>query len=515
MTQWTSLAEGWNPYSPRPARGRPLGAGGILALVAVTALGASVVLQGPRLGHLIETALPPFAGKLHIGGVTWRLRALGDLLTDEPTPIVVDELRITDPEGTVVLDVPHLEAKVRLRSLLKGNFSIETLRVPQALWRFAQLKHGEAIGFLAALNPKTPPAHPPDPNAPGTFFAIEDAELGDLTALFDFPGVWGLELRHAHGHVSLLQTGVDPHHPFFGFDATSVVAEGGGSLRILGDNVLPFDRVAITRIATTRERPDDIILDLAGADTGHSRLSGHGAFTGIYGATSVPGIDLHVAFDHAGDALTAVAAGRGLSELKVSGEQARITADLSQPFAKIQVGAQIAGLDVRYGDYRAQDVGLQLAFDGGAGRVNVNRLTLGAPGGGKLAVDAKLDTTTMGLGATLAFDGFHTESYLPADFRAVGGGRLDGRIEAQGELAKSRLRRGPARAAAGPRHQRRAPPRGARARAGRRLAGAGPHRGRDRLGRRGRSDRARLRRLDPPAGRLWGWRRRPPTCRAC
>src|SRR3569623_1944218 len=100
-----------------------------------------------------------------------------------------------------------------------GNFSIETLRVPQVLWRFAQLKHGEAIGFLAALNPKTPPAPPPAPNPPGTFFA---------------------------------------------FDATSVVAEGGGWLRILADNVLPFDRVAITRIATTRERPDDIILDLAG-----------------------------------------------------------------------------------------------------------------------------------------------------------------------------------------------------------------------------------------------------------
>jgi hypothetical protein len=416
--------------------------GGLAATVVVAVLAASAILQGPRLGRLIEGALPPFAGKLHIGGVTWRLRALGDLITDEPSPIAVDDLRITDPEGTVVLDVPHLDARIRLRTLIKGSFAIETLRVPQALWRFSQLKRGEGIGFLAALAPKpsaTPPP-PADPDKPGSSFAINDAELGDLTALFDFPGVWGLELRRAHGHVSLLQSGVDPRHPVFGFDATSVVAEGGGALRILGDNVLPFDRVVINRVATTQDRPDDIQLDLAEADTGRSKLSGRGAFTGIYGATSVPGIDLRVAFDHAGDALTAVAAGKGLGEVKVSGDAARITAELTQPFEKIKVAAQIAGLDVRYGDYRAENLGLTLGFDGGAGRVAVSNLALGAPGGGKLAVDAQLDTQHLALGAKLAFTGFHTDSYLPPAMRALGAGRLDGRIEAQGDLAKTKVR---------------------------------------------------------------------------
>jgi hypothetical protein len=413
----------------------------------VAVLAASAILQGPRLGRLIEGALPAFAGKLHIGGVTWHLRALGDLITDEPTPIAVDDLRITDPEGTVVLDVPHLDARVRLRTLLKGSFAIETLRVPQALWRFSQLKRGDGIGFLAALaprpDPKAPPKAPPDPNQPGSSFAINDAEMGDLTALFDFPGVWGLELRHAHGHVSLLQSTVDPHHPVFGFDGTSVVAEGGGSLRILGDNVLPLDRIVINRIATTPDRPDDIQLDLAEADTGRSRMSGRGAFTGIYGvngAASVPGIDLGIAFDHAGDALTAVAAGKGLGDLKVGGDAARITAQLTQPFEKIKVAAQIAGLDIRYGDYRAEDLRLTLGFDGGAGRVDVSQMSLGAPGGGKLALDAQLDTTRLALAAKLAFTAFHTESYLPPAARALGAGRLDGRIEAQGDLAKTKVR---------------------------------------------------------------------------
>jgi len=144
-------------------------------------LAASVVLQGPRLGRLIEGALPPNQGKIHIGGVTWHLRALIDLATDAPSPVAVDGLQIVDPEGTVVLDVPHLEARVRLRTLIGGSFSISGLRVPQATWRFSQLKHGDAIGFIAALAPKTPPPPPPAdaPVGPGSFFQITGAELGE------------------------------------------------------------------------------------------------------------------------------------------------------------------------------------------------------------------------------------------------------------------------------------------------------------------------------------------------
>ena len=173
----------------------------LVGLLAAGVLAASVILQGPRLGHLIESALPANRGKLEIGGVTWSLRALADILTDAPSPITVDGLRILDPEGTVVLDVPHLEARVKLKTLIGGSFSIHDLRVAQASWRFAQMSKEQSIGFLAALAPKTPP--PPQPagaatakNGPGSFFEIVNAELGDLNAVFDFPGVWGLELRH-------------------------------------------------------------------------------------------------------------------------------------------------------------------------------------------------------------------------------------------------------------------------------------------------------------------------------
>ena len=143
----------------RAAKITAIVAGGIVALVATAVLGASVVLQGPRLGALVEGALPANRGKMQIGGIGWSLRALVDIVTDEPSPITLDGLKIIDPEGTVVLDVPHLDAKVKLGTLLKGSFSIHDLKVGKAMWRFAQMKDGTGIGFLAALELKK--ASPP------------------------------------------------------------------------------------------------------------------------------------------------------------------------------------------------------------------------------------------------------------------------------------------------------------------------------------------------------------------
>ena len=399
-------------------------------------LGASIVLQGSRLGRLIEGSLPANRGKLHIGGVTWHLRAIADLITDEPSPISVDGLQIVDPEGTVVLDVPHLDAKVKLRTLIGGSFSIHDLRAPEALWRFAAMQKSDGIGFLAALAPKTPP--PPRPAAaadqPGSFFEIDGIELGDLNAIFDFPGSWGLELRHAHARASLKQSSVDPKHPTFGFDAGPVLAAGGGWLRILDDNVLPFDRVVINRVATTPEWSDDIFLDLAEADTGRTKLTGKGFFTGIYGDTSIPGIKLKAAFAEAGDALTAVVAGKHIDGLKLSGDGATITADLHDTFAKLKVAAAFKGLDVAYDTYRALGLGFDLGFDAGAGKVDVTKFGFGAPGGGRLALEAHLDTNRLALDAGLGLTDFHTESYLPAAIVPLGGGQLAGRIEAKADL---------------------------------------------------------------------------------
>jgi hypothetical protein len=415
---------------------------GLVGTVVSAVLAASIVLQGPRLGRLIETTLPENKGKMQVGGVSWRLRALVDIVTDRPSPISVDGLRIIDPEGTVVLDVPHLDARVKLRTLIGGSFEIHDLRVPVALWRFASLHNSEGIGFLEALASKNPgPPKPPDaPKGPGSKFEIVSAELGDLNAIFDFPGSWGLELRHAHARASLKQSSLDPDHPTFGFDAGPVLAAGGGWLRILDDNVLPFDRVVINRVATTQEWSDDIFLDLAEANTGRSKLVGKGFFTGIYGATSIPGIKLAARFTNAADALDAVVAGKNIEGLKIEGDDASVTADLQDQFAKLKVKAKFEGLDVRYDAYRALGLGFDLGFDAGAGKVDVEKFGFGAPGGGRFALDAHLDTNRLALDAGIKLTHFHTESYVPRALVPLAGGQISGQIEARADLTRKSAR---------------------------------------------------------------------------
>ncbi len=415
---------------------------GLVGTVVSAVLAASIVLQGPRLGKLIEGSLPENKGKLKIGGVTWRLRALVDIVTDNPSPIAVDGLQIVDPEGTVVLDVPHLDARVKLRTLIAGSFSIHDLRAPVALWRFAAMQHSEGIGFLAALAPKNPSPPPPPsaPKRPGSFFEIASVELGDLNAIFDFPGSWGLELRHAHARASLKQDGTDPDHPTFGFDAGPVLAAGGGWLRILDDNVLPFDRVVINRVATTQEWSDDIFLDLAGADTGRSKLTGKGFFTGIYGEKSIPGIKLSTKFTDAADALDAVVKGKNIDGLEIAGDGATVDADLQDQFIKLKVAAKFRGLEVRYDSYRALGLGFDLGFDAGAGKVDVERFGFGAPGGGKLGLEAHLDTNRLALDVGIKLTDFHTESYVPRALAPLAGGRLTGQIDARADLARKSAR---------------------------------------------------------------------------
>jgi len=94
---------------------------GLLALVGVVLLGAILFVQGERLAKIVTGVLPEMQGSLHFGAIFWKPRLLVDLVTDRPTPMVVEGLVIKDPEGTTVLDVPHLEVSVRLKTLIAGG----------------------------------------------------------------------------------------------------------------------------------------------------------------------------------------------------------------------------------------------------------------------------------------------------------------------------------------------------------------------------------------------------------
>ncbi len=406
---------------------------GLLALVGVVLLGAILFVQGGRLAKIVNGVLPEMKGSLHFGAIFWKPRLLYDLLTDGATPMVVEGLIIKDPEGTTVLDVPHLEVSVRLRTLIGGGgIILSDLHVGpnKSVWRFSKMIKLKGIGFLSAFDPKhpAPPPPPPPPGAKkekGFVFQIVNANLDGFRAIFDFPGSWGLDLRDIHAPASLLVDG----EGFVGFDVTNLEAREGGYLKVMSE-VLPFDQVFVNRVATTREWSDDIFLDLRQAKTGRSKLVGKGFFTGIYGANSVGGIKIHAEFEHAVDALTAVAKPHNITGLRLSGNDAKVVGDLWDPYDTLKIKAAISGLDAVFETYEARRIslkaGLEFATTAPTMTVKVENLSLQSPSGGKFST--QLTMAGDDITARLGFDHFGTEAYLPQGLKKLAAGKVQGHL---------------------------------------------------------------------------------------
>jgi autotransporter translocation and assembly factor TamB len=404
----------------------------LIGLILVVLAGAMIFVQGPRLAAIVNGVLPEMKGRIQFGSIRWQPRLLWDLVTDRATPMAVEGLKITDPEGTTVLDVPNLEVAVRLGPLLGGGgIILSDLKVgPRSVWLFGKMKKQNGIGFLSSFDPKkAPPPTPPKPpgakKEKGFVFQIVNAELDGFRAIFDFPGVWGLDLRDIHAPAALLVDG----EGFVGWDVIGLEARKGGYLRVMTEE-LPFDQVLVNRVATTREWSDDIFLDLKLAKTGKSDLVGKGFFTGIYGASSVGGIKIHAEFEHAVDALTAVAQPHNIAGLRLSGENAKVVGDLWDPYDTLKIKATISGLDAAYDTYQAKDValraGIVFATTAPTMTIKVEELSLGSPSGGRFRTGLTMagDDIT----AALDFDRFGTEGYLPESMTKLAAGKLQGHI---------------------------------------------------------------------------------------
>lgn len=415
---------------------------GIALLVVLVLASAMLFVQGPRLAAIVNGVLPEMKGRIHFDSIRWKPRLLLDLVADRATPMEIEGLKITDPEGTTVLDVPRLRVSVRLGPLLGGGgIILSDLWVgPKSIWSFGKMKQDKGIGFLAAFDPRkpAPPPPPPPPGAKkekGFVFQIVNADLDGFRAIFDFPGVWGLDLRDIHAPASLLVDG----EGFVGWDVVGLEARQGGYLRVMTEE-LPFDRVFVNRVATTREWSDDIFLDLRLAQTGKSELLGKGFFTGIYGANSVGGIKIHAEFAHAVDALTAVAKPHGIAGLRLAGDDARVVGDLWDPYDTLKIKAAISGLDAAYDTYKAKQIvlraGIVFAPTDPTMTIKVDELSLGSPSGGrfKTAMTMAGDAIT----ANLDFDAFATQGYLPTSLRKLAAGKLEGHIGVAADIGANK-----------------------------------------------------------------------------
>ncbi|HEY0712983.1 MAG TPA: translocation/assembly module TamB domain-containing protein, partial [Polyangia bacterium] len=418
----------------------------LVAAVCLTALALPLVLNGTRLASLVNRTLASLPGQITAGAVHWRPRLLPDLLFDRPTPVVIEGLRMRDPDGVEVLWVPRLEVKVRPRSAMNGQVVLEDLVLHQGTrWLFARRK-GQltGVGFLATFKAPDPDDEPPDPNFR---FEIRNARLLGVDIQFDFPGAWGLLLRDVHAPASLLVQG-----PFVGWSTENLDARRGGYLDIVGER-LPWDRAKVRKAETTRAFPNDIFLDVEAAETPgtgvnagrRARLSGSGFLTGIYDYGVPPGqlgppsgIKMHIDLAEAAPALAAVAAPHGLVDLEISGAGARVSADLSGPFAELAVKGALSGLDVSYAGRPARQVATKFSVSL-AVPIEASVTDFGFEGGsgGRLDLEAQLKGSA--LSARLGLRRFGTAAYLPPGWRKSLSGHLQGGFGVAANLATSEL----------------------------------------------------------------------------
>jgi len=425
-----------------PVRRRILKLSGIvlaslLGLVSLAVTGAVFFLQGERMGALVGKVLPEMRGKLEFRSIRWPARLLVDILAKRPTPFSVDGVKFFDPEGTVVVDVPHLEVKIELHQLINGaGLFMHDLEVgPNSYWRFGRMqKTKKGIGFLATFDVKHPPPPAPPGAKPEKGFAVRifNAQLNGLRVVFDFPHVWGFDLRDLHAPAWL-----QVEDGFCGWEAVGVEARGGGYLTVL-DQVLPFDSVKVKQVATLREYSDDIFLDLTAGKTGRSTLVGRGFFNGIYAAESVSAIHMHTEFHDAADALNAVLKPMNIPGLHLGGADARVVADLIGPYVSIAINTDISGLDAAYDQYAVQNLVLRagMQFDpnskASAPNTKLQELSFSPPGGGRFSTRAELMVPK--LKTQLRFDHFTVDSYLPAGLRKLAAGKLHGQLAAMAEF---------------------------------------------------------------------------------
>ena len=358
-------------------------AGAVLVVLAiVVAIGAPVYYRGERFGRLIEAAMPEMRGKVHVGGGRWSWGLAWALARARPATIAIDEVSVTDPEGTEVLYARRASARVTIH---RGptRILIDDLVLDNARWRFARMKTERKVGFLASFESVRRRAARA-PARPGGFeLAIAGAKLNGVDVTFDLP-TWGLALRdvHATGALALKANAST-------WTASDASVRGGGELRILGVKtgvVFPFERAHLDCVATTADARDDIRL---GRLRHRHRPLAHVGRRRVHRR-----LRLHARVREAGHRAGGARRRRRRRDRRHpratwagrrhDGERARRppAAGVLGPFTEIAIDAEARGFDVTGPRLDARDIGFNVTAEPLAGRFRLARLELASPQAG-------------------------------------------------------------------------------------------------------------------------------------
>ncbi len=293
-----------------------LGAG-LVGAVLLVALSLPLLVRGPVARWVVARATRTMCGTVSLGGAHAGWAAVIDLVLGRPMEIVVEDLRITGPDGQVVLAAARVEAQIAVRR--GGAVVAPLLRIVHGRWRLDLDSDG--LGTADAFRAVPPAGRQAclDPHAArraaragvgaGGSLELQRVELAGVDAELTFDS-WGMTLAGAEA-VGSLRTGGGG--PVLLFEVHDVVARGG-SVRIGGPRSpwrtrVPLDSVAIRRVGVFREAPTDLSLAVDSGTTGRALLTGRALFRNIFPAPGgrrppgPPGLDADVRWTRFGGAL--------------------------------------------------------------------------------------------------------------------------------------------------------------------------------------------------------------------
>jgi hypothetical protein len=365
----------------------------LLGLAAAILILPPLVVRGPVLRWIVARATRDLCGTIAVDGGHAGWLVVPDLLRGRSFAVELGGLRVVGPDGGEVMFVERITAEVQV-GRAPWRIVVEPALVERGRWRLAVDQTGGLGGFLGVF--RTVPAGEarvacltPAPRRAGgarraqpasASFVVRRARLEEIDVDLDFP-VWGLSLPRARATGSLALG--EPGGPLFTFEVRDARAPGGvlragpgGAAATIATTTAHFDDAVIARVGVSPDEPADLVLEVAHADTGRSRLSGKAVFENVFahhgrgGLKNPPGLSLDARWDRLKDATARLEAPwlprEALGEILDGALSARVRGPFLALSGTLSLEGPRAGLEatVERGeraavDVRASDLALQ------------------------------------------------------------------------------------------------------------------------------------------------------------
>ena len=384
----------------------------LVALVLVVTVGVPLVVRGPVLAGVVAHASKKLCGSLKVTGGHVSVGVALALLRQRPFEVVIEGVDLKTPGGEDIFHAGTVRTKVTVQRR-PWRLVFDDGLIADGKWQLIDEGFGDPLmatiqpvpdgGRAQCGAPEPPKRH--GPQQQGDLVTIKSLALRNVTLVLSFDD-WAVTLDSIDAVGGLSVRGKGPRRQRL-FDVTGVRAEHGGSLRIgpAGHRLtpqVPFDRVAIGRVAVVAGAPGNLLLEVDEGRTGAGRPVRQG---GVH--------------EHPRPASRATPAGMDID--------ARYTA-VGQALARNPAWADVAARLVHL------NAGLEVSLHG-----PFNALTgTAALIGNGVALNAGL-LPDRHYEPDVRFDALDTAPLVPASQRDLLGGRLDGRIAVSAKLGSKAI----------------------------------------------------------------------------